>query len=177
MSGRSSIIQVLKSIGVPERYRYVKEIPTPKIIHAGKGKYIKRINEQEQLKWLKLLKSKSLNYSYVLGISSYPTDTKAMEVTINLLNKEYTNDRSFRVSFLNVGHVKNFSNIFDLDNPPSLVVLYNIMEESTTGRLQMTRDLITKFEGSFIITVIATKNIAAFFRYKLQHPVDCILNF
>lgn len=165
--------------GVPKRYRYVKAIPPFKTMHAHVEGAVRRISDKQQEKWMTKVIEKPLIYPYLMGISSSPTDAVAMEVAMNLFSKTLLQNPSNKIQFINVGHVKTFSKLFDTEGEKrsSMVVLHNILEDSTTGRVQMTRDLITLFDETFVIVVVGTSDITAFFNRKIKHPVDTVLNF
>ncbi len=173
------LFKLLKSVGVPYRYRNkTSKISEPKIIRSTQFGKIKRINVGDQKKWISKFKKERLNYSFVLGISSFPTDFKAMQASTYLLAKEFKKEYNFKAKYINASQVKikEIPQWHDV-NDVKIVVIHNITANSTDQRIQIVRDLITIYNESFVILVCATNDIVSMFKFKLCLPVDCVLHF
>lgn len=132
---------------------------------------MKRISVEEQKEWIKKLLEEPLDYPFIVGISSYPTDESAMIAASNLLLTNIQKDNHFSGTCVN-SSVWEWKKIKE-----KFVIIHNITESATQPRLQVIRDMLTSLDESFVVVVVATNNIVTFFRERLHHPLDCALSF
>lgn len=155
---------------VPNLVKYDVELPRMPNRTVGIAK---------QLKALDSLCSNPLRSSYVLGISSFPSDALAKYLAIHLFNlaqvswvKRHKPGRSMPMWHRVFGGLGDPLRDKAVDETPALLVLSNINEASSAHKLEKVRDLLEKYSHIPRIVVLSGADPLTFFAQKLYYPIN-----
>jgi hypothetical protein len=137
------------------------------------------VGTAKQLKALESICTNPLRSSYVLGISSFPSDALAKALAIHIFNQSMISwqrrHRPGRV--LPIWH-RVFGGFNDnlrdkpIEETPSLLVLSNINEASSSYKLEKVRDILEKYSHIPRIVVLSGADPLTFFANKLYCPIN-----
>lgn len=118
-----------------------------------------------------------LRGSYVLGISSFPSDLRAKQLAVQVMrNATRAVDIKGIKKDYPLWHKLNGSfrdNIRDNENdlPASMLILSNVNNESTAVKIEKLRDILERYSSIPRIVVIGGVDPITFFANKLHFPL------
>lgn len=137
----------------------------------------KIISPAKQLKALNTIMSNPLRGSYVLAISSYPSDLRAKYLAATIMNeaiKVQQKVRSFKALPL-WHHVYGGAGDVLRDKPlaesPTMLVISNVNANSSQTKLEKVRDLLEKFSNIPRIVVLGGSDPCSLFSNYLHFPL------
>lgn len=145
---------------------------------------IRRISVSRQLRAFESFISNPLWGSSLYVISSYPSDLRAKQVALYVMSKAM--DNYYKRKESNKLLIKRgppvWHNIMggyrdkyldgDITSCPSMLILANVIEDSTQIKLEKLRDILVKYDRVPRIVVTAAIDPVSFMLGKLKHQLD-----
>lgn len=135
----------------------------------------RRISPVKQLRALNAIMSNPLRGSYVLCISSYPSDLRAKALAATIVHKalQHKNTKSYNKPMWHrvyggLGDPLRDKSIADV---PSLLVISNLVEGSSAFKTEKVRDLLEKYSHIPRIVVYGGEDPLTLFEHKLHSPL------
>lgn len=147
-----------------------------------KGVVTKSISVNRQLKAFDKLLLKPLSNPMTIGIGSYPTDLKARQMAVSLINRMMDQQLTTKSRALRSKSAPLWYRVYggfncpirdknDHDYPCALF-LTNVCIDSTAPKIEKVRDLLDKFSDVVRVVVIAGQDPLTFFANQLHYPLD-----
>jgi hypothetical protein len=140
------------------------------------------INQAKQLSALSAILNQPFRSNYVLGISSYPTDAKACAVAAEIMSRAVLLQKKQKAAKIGQGlplwhklyggFGDNLRDAKKAEETPSMLVFSNLIEESTSVKIEKLRDLLVKFDAIPRIVVLGGVDPVTFFATKVHYAVD-----
>lgn len=140
------------------------------------GVHNKPISTKKQASLLRKILNDPLAHPYVIGISSYPSDTRAKQLAQTIMSAAIdsyeTNRRRQGVRSRPLWH-RVWGNLNDSlrdrhKENPSLLVLSNLNDESSSVKIEKVRDLLEMYSDIPRIVVAGGRPIIDMFSYRLS---------
>lgn len=137
------------------------------------------ISKQKQLKAIEVLMTRPLRGSYAVGISSFPSDLKAKQLAVAVMNVamlQYAKSHRKAGRGMPLWHkvygglgdpLRDKSNV----ETPSLLIISNINSTSTGYKLEKVRDLLEKYAQIPRIVITGGEDPITLFATKLNLPL------
>lgn len=155
---------------IPNLVKYDVELPRMPGRAVGTAK---------QIRALESICTNPLRSSYVLGISSFPSDALAKYLAIHIFNvaqaawvRRHKPGRSMPLWHRVFGGLGDPLRDKPVDETPSLLVISNINEASSAHKLEKVRDLLEKYSMVPRIVVLSGADPLTFFAQKLYYPIN-----
>lgn len=143
------------------------------------------VNVKKQLRYVERFYKNPLDSMRCMCISSIPSDLKAKQLALHLFWKatlahragERPNRRQYSTPPLWHRLYGGFDEplLTQAGERPSLLVLTNVLEDSTASKIEKTRDLLEKFSDVPRILVTGGTDPLQIFRSRLYYPVDACI--
>lgn len=157
---------------------------TPDHPQYGNNERIKPISTNKQIRWASKLIANPLRGSYTAAISSYPSDSHAKVLALNIMNRAITLQSSGKVA----GHAAYpyWHNLYGGFNdslreaqepkPYSMLIISNVGPDSTPVKLEKLRDLLIKYASRPKIVIVNGMDPASFFLHHVRLPLRYIIH-
>lgn len=139
----------------------------------------KVVSPAKQLKALLSINASPIRSNYVLGISSFPTDALAKYLAIHLFNKaclewqvRHKPGRCLPLWHRIFGGFNDSLRDKPIEETPSLLVLSNLNEASSSYKIEKVRDILEKYSHVPRIVVLSGSDPITFFSQKLYYPIN-----
>lgn len=137
------------------------------------------VGTAKQLKALSSVCENPLRSSYVLGISSFPTDALAKYLAIHIFDlamqswvRRHKPGRVMPLWHRVFGGFNDPLRDKPIEETPSLLVLSNINEASSSYKIEKVRDILEKYSHIPRIVVMSGMDPLTFFATKLYYPIN-----
>lgn len=148
---------------------------------------LRKISVAKQIRSYEKIIENPLWGSYLYVISSYPSDLRAKQVALSIMQKatekfyqKKTNNkilmkRSSPVWHNVLGGFKDRYLEADLAHKPAFMVLSNVIEDSSQTKLEKLRDLLAMYESIPIVVVTSAQDPLSFMLGKLRHHGEAFM--
>jgi hypothetical protein len=155
---------------------------TPELQNVPPDQKLKPISTKRQIKLLGSLLRNPLKGSYTAAIGSYPSDSYARIIAMNIMDRAITaqNKGTLRHKAYPLWHTL-YGGYYDSlrdskdDSPISMLILSNVGPDSTPVKLEKLRDLLVKYSHIPKIVIVNGADPVSFFantvRLPLSHPM------
>lgn len=151
--------------------KYDTDIPKmmPKIVSAVK-----------QFRNLEKIAENPISSNYVLAISSFPSDARAKQLAIYLMNKgidmwykRHKPGRGLPLWHKVYGGYADTLRDKSVEEIPSMLIISNLNSDSTGIKIEKARDLLEKYDGiPRIIVLGGNQDPISFFATRLFYPIN-----
>lgn len=185
--------QILEKCGVPRSsfLRAGSKINLEESVHGIAAELhktkLRKISVSKQIRTFEKIMENPLWGSYLYVISSFPSDLRAKQIALSILHKAHekyyqkkANNKILMKRSTPVWHnvMGGFKDTYlerDLAHPPALMVLSNVVEDSSQTKFEKLRDLLAMYENIPIIVVTSALDPVTLMLGKLRHHGDAFL--
>lgn len=146
---------------------------------------VKTVTMKEQLKYLERFVRKPLGSFRCMCISSQPSDLRAKHLAMWMFDKAvqaYNDNGRMRGAHARTAPLwhRVFGGFHDelmesRSERPALLVISNVLEDSTSTKIEKVRDLLEKYNDTPRIVVTGGTDPLQLFRSRLCYPVDAAI--
>lgn len=135
------------------------------------------ISSARQLKGLAALMQNPFRGNYVVGISSFPSDLRAKHLAVTIMHHAIQHQRSMRTGKALPHWHRVFGGFNDTLRDkmqvevPSMLIISNVNDQSSSFKLEKVRDLLEKFSNIPRIVVMGGQDPCSLFTQKLYYPI------
>lgn len=147
------------------------------------GVNVRKLSVNKQLKKFEGIWDNPLWGSYVLVISSYPTDIYAKQVALSLMERatsHFYQKKKQNTTLLRrrppmwhtvYGGFKDAILDNEMFQPPAMLIVSNVLDDCSNLKLEKLRDIINKFERIPIVIVTAASDPYSFMFKNVKLPL------